>query len=152
MRRSTIAAVGLAYLLAIAVALVLPGPVGARQEMAPPRGSQTVAVELDAGRIDEGVIVAAWAIDPVYVLGVESLETAVHVDVAGYDAVVTYGVYPACSFAPRISARTWEDRIRVIVDSFGGCDANSIRVGRAVALELADGVDPALLVATHRDP
>ncbi|MEM7141581.1 MAG: hypothetical protein AAF548_11160 [Actinomycetota bacterium] len=140
--------------VALAAAWVALGPEPEPPVIGIPIGDQ--ALEIPVG--DGDVVERAWAVDPIHVFGddvpgdLEEPPTTVHVDVGGFDAVVVYGLYPNCAFAPALDARLVDGAATVVIESRGSCKAPSLRAMRAVALDLAAEVDPSLLVATHHGP
>ncbi|MDW3219427.1 MAG: hypothetical protein R8F63_12525 [Acidimicrobiales bacterium] len=127
-----------------------------RQEMATPRGDEAFEIDLDGAFVDDGAVTRAWAVDPYGLLGDDVTDRGnvleIQRGVGGYDALALYTVFPNCPWAPEVRIGIDGDRMDVDLRSFGGCDADSIRVTRAVALEFAPGVDPATMTIAHRDP
>ncbi|GJM39239.1 MAG: hypothetical protein DHS20C19_26060 [Acidimicrobiales bacterium] len=150
----------LAVVAAVVVFVVLltsdPPSEGRRQEMAMPSGDEAFEITLHDAFIDDGAVTRAWAVDPHAVLGDlvadEERELRFHRDVGGYDGVAIYTVFPNCPFAPEVRVEMTGENMDIDLRSSGGCDADSMRATRAVALEFADGVEPSAIGLTHRDP
>lgn len=147
------------YCLVFVVLATVQPPGSPRQEIRLPRGDDAVEVTLQDRFIDDGTITRAWVVDPFGVLGSTTdlaadgmPDPAVVRDVGGYDALVVYTVFPSCGWAPEIRAEHRFQPLRLDVRSRGDCEADAIRVTRAIAVEFSEGVDPAEVTATHRDP
>lgn len=145
-------------LFAIGVALMVDTPSERRRQAMPtPRGDDALEIDLHEPFIDGGVVTRAWAVNPHHAIpgGVPDFENLleVHRDVGGYDVVVAYSVWPNCPWAPDVRVGMDGDRMEIDVRSVGDdCKSDLMIVHRAVALEFAEGVDPAEITAVHRDP
>jgi len=149
-----------AGLVVVAVVVATTSPDGdRRQEIGVPRNGQELEIQLDDRWVDEGVIAGAWAVDPYDLLGealyasdLEHRPVEVFLDIGGHDALIVYGLYPNCAWAPDILAEARLGVLSIEIRSHGGCQADLMRATRAVAVEFGDGRAFDEVVATHRDP